>query len=131
MEISELRGRENRFITYITPWGEKRTDYLISHTIYSLINLDNGKRYIGRTCDPRSRIKSHLYQIRTNRHQNKMIRAESNCRFDFEILEDHLTCVEAREKEREYMIRFQTYKEEYGYNCNDNLVWDFIHAEKQ
>ena len=98
---------------------EKRTFYGFNdYTIYALVNLDNGKRYIGRTEDPRSRIKAHFYGIKTHKHPNKLINKDSDCEFGYEILETGLSVTDG-DKEKTYMMFYQTYDDDFGYNGND------------
>lgn len=99
---------------------EKRRSYATydGYTIYALVNLDNGKRYIGRTMYPRERITSHFSGIRNHNHPNKLINKDSYCKFGYEILETGLSLMEG-DKEKIYMMFYQTYDEDFGYNGND------------
>lgn len=126
MRVSDLKGKERIPYVHKSCTGEVRTDLVTGYTIYSLINLDNGKRYIGRTTNPRSRILCHMNGIKSGKHPNKMICDDRKCQFGFEILEDHIIYSESGKKEREYMVKYRTYLKEFGYNCNDNLVKDLV-----
>lgn len=88
--------------------------------VYSIVNLDNGKRYIGRTKNPRQRIMSHFAALKSHRHPNKQMNEDSKkgCRFGYEILESGIS-YEERSKECEIMLRFKTNDERYGYNFKD------------
>lgn len=97
-------------------------DKLPYTVIYSLVNLDNGKRYIGRTQNPKHRISIHMAAIKGKYHQNRLIREDSGCRFGFEILEEGVSFIDRTDKEREYIIKYKTYDERYGYNGNDPCV---------
>lgn len=92
------------------------------YAIYSLVNLDNGKRYIGRTKNLSQRIGQHLGTLKSHKHQNPLINADSNCKFGYEILEEGIPYERRKEKEREYIERYKTYQPQYGYNSKDHCV---------
>jgi hypothetical protein len=93
-----------------------------TYFIYSIVNLDNGKRYIGRTKNPRQRIYQHFADLKRHKHSNSLLNKDSDCRFGYEILEENVPFSQRTNKEREYMLRYQTYKEEYGYNAKDRCL---------
>lgn len=93
-----------------------------AYTIYSLVNLKNQKRYIGRSKNPRQRIKQHFINLKSHNHPNKLINADSDCEFGYEILETSVPIAFGKKKEREYIERFKTYESEYGYNGKDHCV---------
>jgi hypothetical protein len=93
-----------------------------TYTIYSLINLDNMKRYIGRTRNFRGRLENHFFAIKTHKHGNKYINADSNCRFAYEILEEGVSYAD-RKKERAYILLHRTYDETMGYNKKDPTLF--------
>ena len=101
-------------------------DYERGYTIYSLVNLDNGKRYIGRTKNPKGRIKQHFSELKRGNHSNKAINKDCKCRFGFEILEEHIPFLKRTDKERQYMIWYRTYDEKYGYNVDDPCMKAFL-----
>lgn len=90
----------------------------IGYTIYSLVNLENGKRYIGRTNHPQKRLKSHFSLLKHHRHPNPLLNKDSVCPFGFEILEDGATF----DREKAFILKFKTYDTDYGYNANDPCV---------
>lgn len=92
------------------------------YTIYSLINLESGKRYIGRTKNLKQRIQNHFSCIKGKNHPNPLINQDSECHFDFEVLEENVSGEEKKEKERYYIQRYKTYDERYGYNVMDHCV---------
>lgn len=92
-----------------------------TYTIYSLINLDNGKRYIGRTRNVRSRIRNHLIAINGHYHKNKGIRKDSDCKFEFEILENGIEHKDRTDRERYWVLYFKTNDSRYGYNTDDPM----------
>lgn len=97
--------------------GFKRT-----YTIYSLVNLDNGKRYIGRSKNLAWRLKQHFKAIEKHNHYNELINADSNCRFGFEVLEEYVTFEDRTQKERDYIAKYESYIESKGYNVKDHYV---------
>lgn len=106
------------------------TDGYMGYTIYSLVNLENGKRYIGRTNHPRSRLKLHLYQLKNHRHPNPLLNKDSIYPFGFEILEDGVSYT----REKELIFQYQTYEEDKGYNGNDpyaKVLKDYHPEEKE
>ena len=117
-KISELKG------------GPYFSDTLSTYTIYSLVNLDNCKRYIGRTQNPKERIKQHFVDIRGRKHSNKFLNEESGCRFSFEILEEGISTIERTNKERTYILLHRTYDEEFGYNVNDPCIKRFVKGRR-
>lgn len=123
MDLSELNEREIYIVHTETVTGKPMIVWHQYYSIYSLINLSNGKRYIGRTTNPRRRIRTHLSGINSKKHINRLINADSDCQFDFEILADHILDInEAKRLERMYMYRYKTYDEKFGYNCNDRMM---------
>lgn len=123
MNLSDLKEKE-AYTSYIErPDGTIYKSWNYYYSIYSLINTENGKRYIGRTINPLSRIRTHLCGIKTKHHHNLLINADANCEFDFEILADHIADRNAaKELERTYMLLYKTYDDNFGYNGNDRMV---------
>lgn len=132
MQLSELN--EKTFYTRMIPDvnGEMFTLFGCYYSIYSLVNTENGKRYIGRTQNPKSRIRTHLCQLKTGNHPNELLNQDSGQHFDFVILKDGiLDSDEAKRMERFYMVRFKTYDPQFGYNGNDRMLQRFIKNEEQ
>ena len=100
-------------------------DHERGYTIYSLINLDNNKRYIGRTKNQRERIQQHFYDLKGGRHSNKSLNKDCMSKFGYEILETNIMFADRTNKERQYIIWYRTYDERYGYNLNDPCMKDF------
>ena len=102
--------------------GDKYGDILSYTVIYSLVNLYNGKRYIGRTRNPKQRLNSHLSALKGRFHANHLINKDSDCLFGFEILEENVPFVDETDRELFYIAEYKTFDERYGYNCNDPAV---------
>ena len=91
--------------------------------IYLLKNNANGKIYVGRTSQFRYGKKSHINNLRANRHSNKMLQEDFNKYgedfFEFEIVEEKESGYGRSHIEQEWMIKLQTYDCNFGYNKND------------
>lgn len=91
----------------------------MSSGIYQIRNLVNGKVYIGSAVDLRNRAKTHLSNLKLNKHPNKHLRAAYNKHgaenFQFEILEfcDKQSLLE---KETIWIEWTKCYTSEKGYN---------------
>ncbi len=101
--------------------------------IYKIINLINGKIYIGKTFDSFSnRFCAHRHKLKYNKHENRYLQNSFNKygkdNFSFEVIEviDNLDFLAKREK---YWIEYyNTYNRQYGYNItiiNNDL--SYIH----
>ena len=95
------------------------SNYERGYTIYSLVNLDNKKRYIGRTKNPRERITQHFVDLKGGKHPNKALNKDCKCKFGYEILEEGIKFIDRTDKERQYILWYKTYDENYGYNLTD------------
>lgn len=93
--------------------------------IYKLECTANKKVYIGRTSMPSFRAQTHISALIGNRHKNKALQQDFNIygadSFTFEILEmaEKRSCCLDRDLEGDYMRKYKSYLEEYGYNGND------------
>jgi group I intron endonuclease len=91
--------------------------------IYALINLENGKCYIGKTMNLNQRITQHLGKLKTGQHENKAMQEDYNqdSIFKVVVLEEFKSNISSREldnAETLYIGLYQAYKEEHGYNKN-------------
>lgn len=91
-------------------------------TIYSLVNLDNSKRYIGRTQNLKARLKCHFYNLKAHHHPNSLLNKDCECRFGYEVLERDIPFEKGKEREKYYIRKFKTYDVEFGYNAKDHVV---------
>lgn len=87
--------------------------------IYSIINLKNGKRYIGQSINVSTRIKSHFQSLSKKRHPNKRMQKDylKDFRaFNYEILEYNIPLDSLSEREKYWVDHFQTLNKSKGYN---------------
>ena len=108
--------------THSLKGGNRFGDRLSYAVIYSLINLDNGKRYIGRTRNPKQRINNHLISLKGHYHKNTLMNKDSDCRFGFEILEENVPFIDESNREVHYIMQYKTFDERFGYNGNDPAI---------
>ena len=95
---------------------------IIMTGIYKITNLINNKCYIGRAKDINERWKVHRKRAfmpsdkEYDKYLYRAFRKYGLQNFKFEIAE---ICSEEQldEKEREYIIKFHSNEEQYGYNC--------------
>lgn len=98
-----------------------RTIMCKRYTIYSLVNKQNGKRYIGRTTNLKLRMRTHFNSLINGTHHNKELLEDFENGFDCEVLEDGIKYVDSKEKEKFYMLKYKTYDSHFGYNTNDPI----------
>lgn len=123
MQICELPNKTLYTRLFTTTQGELCKSFDFYYSIYSLVNVENGKRYIGRTQNPKSRISTHMGLLKTGKHPNPLLNQDSGQRFEFEILKDGIVDRnEAKRMERFYMLKYKTYDSDFGYNGNDRML---------
>lgn len=90
--------------------------------IYSILNLDNNKRYVGSSARSlKYRLKKHRRLLKRGRHPNRYLQAAWNKYgerlFEFSILEycEPDICVE---REQYWMDFYRAYNRDYGYNLS-------------
>ncbi len=87
--------------------------------VYKIVNLVNGKIYIGKSLRLKYRWKQHLWKLKNKTHANKHLQSAfnkyTNVNFWFEILE---YCSEENLCEREmfYISKYQSDNPQFGYN---------------
>ena len=90
--------------------------------IYKIENLVNGKKYIGLTNNIQRRRARHFTDLKCNRHDNSFLQKEYNIygkeNFTFNIeFEGDITEQEISDKEKEYIKKYDSYRN--GYNQNE------------
>lgn len=92
--------------------------------IYEIFNKVTGRKYIGMTINHTKRYEAHLRNLRLGCHLEKMFQRDyilyGKDSFDYRLLDYAKDKVEARKKEKHYMIVYKTYLDDYGYNSQDN-----------
>lgn len=92
------------------------------YSIYAIRCIENGKLYIGRTTNLKSRIEVHFQELKSGRHTNKEMLEDykkyGRDKFEIYLLEENIPFTERR-KEFKYMENFNTYDKKYGYNTKD------------
>ena len=83
--------------------------------IYSITNIENGKRYIGRSINLQKRKETHFWALKNNRHANCHLQRAYNGgqKFKFEIIE---LCSpdELNDREIYWIAKYDSF--EHGYN---------------
>lgn len=94
----------------------------MSFTVYKIENLINHKKYIGSSIRVQKRWQEHkLVAFKQNdvKYQYPLYRAIRKYgleNFDFSILEQCSTLEEMQEKQKDYIIKYNTLDSKYGYN---------------
>lgn len=91
--------------------------------IYEIFNDVTQRRYIGVTKNPQKRFKSHLSFLRNHKHTAENIVSDyikyGEEHFFFRLIDEAETKEEGLKKEKRYILKFQSYTPENGYNGND------------
>lgn len=90
--------------------------------VYILTHVATGKKYVGKTSNPKSRKASHLNMLRVGHHSCKALQDDYNNlgkEIKFEVVCENTLYRRSYDTEKELMIRLQTYDEKHGYNAND------------
>jgi len=91
----------------------------IRFEIYGIVNLDNGKIYIGQTRQGyRKRFQQHKEPSDGSPLLNKAMRKHGADAFECELIDLAETQEEANEKEKLWIAALKTYKRENGYNLS-------------
>jgi len=87
--------------------------------VYKIVNLVNGKIYIGKSLRLKYRWKQHLWKLKNKTHANKHLQSAfnkyTNINFWFEILE-YCSKESVCEREMFYINKYQSDNPEFGYN---------------
>lgn len=94
--------------------------YQIKSGVYAIINIINGKVYIGSSKNIVKRFNSHKRDLKNSTHHNRYLQRAwdkygEDC-FEFEVLEYVEDVIELLEVEQYYMDSTKCYFKEYGYN---------------
>lgn len=92
------------------------------YTIYAIRCRENNRLYIGRTSNLDNRIQAHFSELKRKKHSSKLMIEDfekyGKDNFEIYILEENVPYTE-RKKEFEYMRKYNTFDEKYGYNRGD------------
>lgn len=88
--------------------------------IYQIVNLIDGKKYVGSSKNLYNRKSKHIYTLRTNSHRNCYLQRAFNkygeVNFSFEIIEFVSTEEELLPREQYYIELYQVCDRDKGYN---------------
>ena len=103
----------------------------LSGYVYILTETTTGKKYVGRTTNPKARKSSHMIALRGGYHNNKEMQADFNkyhgdYRFEVIGYDDHHKSTGFWSLEKQTMIRLKTYDPRYGYNSNDKSMTQWL-----
>ncbi len=91
-------------------------------TIYALRCKNNGRLYIGRTSNLNNRIQVHFQELISGRYTNLLMlddfKKYGKENFEIYVLEENIPYSQ-RTKEYDYMRKYNTFEEKYGYNRGD------------
>lgn len=94
--------------------------------VYVLTHIPTGKKYVGRSKDPKRRCMSHMNALLSGYHTNKAMLADYQKYggdYKFEIVsEEHDRIGRINSDEKQWMLKLRTYDERYGYNDKDNAM---------
>lgn len=101
--------------------------------IYSILNLENGKIYVGQSIDIFPRFKRHLYLLRNNKHPNNHLQKAFNKygekSFKFNILEN-CSKKQLNNNEQWWIKYFKSNLKENGYNNTSGGDSNYIFSEE-
>lgn len=102
-------------------WMEMYKDAVYIYTITCLVN---NRKYVGRTMQPRFRVRAHYNALISNRHNNKRLQEDFNKygveNFMFQIIERNPgSCHASDTREAYWMKKYKSYLPEFGYNEHD------------
>ena len=96
----------------------------MNYTIYAVQNKVNKKLYIGRTENPKQRLKKHMSDLKNNRHPIEDMQDDYNKFgdvFELFILEENVS-YNNEHLEYKYMKKYRTCEREFGYNYKDHIA---------
>lgn len=95
--------------------------------VYVLTQINTGKKYVGRTANPKRRKADHMQALRGGYHINKEMQSDFNKYhgdYSFEVVgyDGDDDCRKIWSLEKQTMIRLKTYDSRYGYNSHDTSI---------
>jgi group I intron endonuclease len=91
--------------------------------IYEILNIVNGKRYIGQTVDYEKRKLEHIYRLTKSKHENLYLQRAWNkygcIGFQFSLVEQCDTKEQLDRAERKWITEFNTLSRHHGYNLQN------------
>ncbi|MFW5872282.1 MAG: GIY-YIG nuclease family protein [bacterium] len=91
--------------------------------IYKIINLENGKFYLGSTKNLKKRKREHFWALRKNRHNNPYLQNSFNKhgkeKFKFKIVKIVKNESDLLDVEQKYLDKTKSYDRKIGYNINE------------
>lgn len=99
--------------------------------VYAIRHNKTDRVYIGSSSQVDKRLKNHLTALRANKHSVEDMQSDFNNfgeDYTFTIL-DTISNFQEREKEYEWMRKYQSHKRGLGYNYKDQK-WDFSPRKK-
>jgi len=99
----------------------------LSGYVYVLTQINTGKKYVGRTANPKRRKADHMRALRGGYHNNKEMQSDFNKYhgdYSFEVVGYDKNGEDKRiwSLEKQTMIRLKTYDSHYGYNAHDVAI---------
>lgn len=95
-------------------------NHFSKHVIYGILNLVNGKIYVGSAVDIYYRFHTHKSKLKYNQHVNKHLQSAWNeygeLAFDFIILEHVMWKSDLIDREQYWIDLTDCYNPEHGYN---------------
>jgi len=106
----------------------------MKNAIYQIVNLVNGKRYIGSAIDFRARKRNHISQLRRGKHNNKHLESSWNKygfeSFIFEIIDTVPHKSELIYREQYWIDKYDFDKELYNSLPIAGSALGFKHSKK-
>lgn len=89
--------------------------------VYMITNKVNGKRYIGKTVNPKVRWYMHQRDARQGKGHviHRALRKYGVMNFEFQVISSHLSEEAAYQAEQETIALLKTTTKEGGYNLNE------------
>lgn len=95
--------------------------------VYVLTQINTGKKYVGRTANPKARRIAHMRALRGGYHINKEMQSDfnkyhGNYSFDVVGYDGDNDRRRIWSLEKQTMIKLKTYDSHYGYNLHDTSI---------